>query len=307
MARKQMSVESTSMADDVTTKAVTTEASAEALAALAAMFPQGDTFNRAQFPKLTFTSQAKLDDDGETIKIKAGTYAIEQASDEVDEEGKKVWERTELGKTIEGHIIFQRKRLQYWDADANAFVSSPMYDNDNDVIPLFKAGQFMAEGTPAELKAMFPVTKKYKDKKTGEEKEYQGSLLKDASVLYILIGEKLVELTLTGTSRKSWLSYYKSTSVPTTITELSSSKQEVGATKWNQVELKAVRVPSSEEVSLAAQTIAELTEGIQAEKDFYGRKRAESAAGSASAPALAAESAAALPPGEEGEDPNGDF
>lgn len=294
MAKKNISVEASSMADDVivpTSTAVVTEASTEALAALAAMFPQADVINRVQFPKLVFKSQTVLDEDEETVLVKAGTFFVECPSEEVDEEGKKTWDKVELGKELEGHIILHRKRLQYWDSKANEFTSSPIYDNNTDVIPLFKSGEFVTEGTPAELKKLYPEMKEFENKKTGEKELKEVSKLRDATVLYILVGGELLELTIAGTSRYSWLDYLKSTAVPTVITTINSTPQKQGSTKWNQMTFKAGRTPTADEANLALATLAELQEGIQAEKDFYARKRAESAAGAVAATALPSDNA----------------
>jgi hypothetical protein len=302
------------------TKEVTTQASAEALAALAAMFPQADSYNRTQFPKLVFKSQTKfgdkldkagkpvLDEDGEpeqVVLIKAGTFFIEKQTEEKDEKGKAIWNSEEIGKTLDGHIVFIRKRLQYWDAINEDFISSPMYDNNNEVIPLFKSGEFIAEGTPAELRAMYPEIKEYTDKKTDEKKQKTVSKLKDAKVLYIILNGELVELTIAGSSMWEFESYLKKTAVPACITTFSSTKEEQGATKWNKMSFKVLRDPSAEEATNALEIAQQLLKGIENEKDFYARKRAENAA--AAAPALAAASEAAPLALEGGSDDEEDF
>jgi hypothetical protein len=278
-------------AKQVESKEVITEASAEALAALAAMFPQEDVINRRQFPKLTFKSQTVLDEDEETILVKAGTFFIERPTDE-EEDGKKVWEKVELGKELDGHIILHRKKLQYWDADNEEFISSPIFDDASEMVSLFKSGDFVTSGTVAELKSLYPETKKYIDKKSGEEKEYVGSKLKDATVLYVLVAGELLELTIQGTSRKSWLGYLKTTAVPTVITHFTSTPQKVGSTKWNQMEFKASGTPSADQASLGIATLTELLEGIRMEKEYYAKKQA------ARATVMPATEPAALPAGD---------
>lgn len=260
-------------AKQVESKEVITEASAEALAALAAMFPQDEVINRRQFPKLTFKSQTVLDEDEETILVKAGTFFIERPTEEEDTDGKKVWEKVDLGKELDGHIILHRKKLQYWDADNEEFISSPIFDDNSELVSLFKAGDYITSGTVAELKAAFPEMKKYTDKKTGEEKEYMGSKLKDATVLYVLVNGELLELTIQGTSRKSWLGYLKTTAVPTVITHFTSSPQKVGSTKWNQMEFKANGTPSADQAALGIATLTELLDGIRMEKEYYAKKQ----------------------------------
>ncbi len=280
-----------------TETAVTTEASAEALAELAAMFPQGDTYNRTQLPKLVFKSQTKLDDDDKVI-VKAGTFFIERPTDDVDENGKKVWSQTELGKELDGNIIMYRKRLQMWDQSAEEFTSSPMYDEEHEVLPLFCGGKLVATGTPAELRAMFPEMKEVTDYKTGEKKIKTVSKLKDARVLYILVDGELLELTIQGTSMYSFLDYLKKTAIPTVITTFNSEKKEQGATKWNQITFKINRTLSADEASLAVNTLSELLDGIKAEKEFYANKRAATAAIEGSS-TTEGSTAAALPAGAD--------
>jgi len=279
-----------------TTKAVTTAASAEALAELANLFPQADSINRTIFPKLVFKSQTVLNEDEEVV-IKAGTFFIERPTEEEDKNNKKVWEKVELGKSLDAHIIYHRKRLQMWDAKAEEFYSTPMFDKGNDIIPLFKAGEFVAEGTPGELKALFPEAKEYVDKKTGETKIRNVSKLRDAKVMYVLVAGELLEFTLQGTSLWSFEDYLKKFAVHACITSLNSTKEENGATKWNKVSFKVARDPNAEETALAISTVRGLLEGIEAEKEFYARKRMETATG-----AVATGAVAALPQGETGDD-----
>lgn len=264
------------MAKPKKTEEVTTEASAEALNELANLFPQADSFNRTQFPKLVFKSQTQLDDE-ENVVVKAGTFFLDEPTDEEDEDGKVKWTHNDLGQKIEGHIIYHRKRLQMWDADTEEFYSTPMFDNALETIPLFKSGEFIEQGTPAQLKALYSENKEVDDKKTGEKKMIKVSKLRDAAVLYIIIDGKLTELTIAGSSMWSFKEYLKKTAVPATITEFSSTKEQQGSNKWNKMAFKALRNPTAEEASLALQIGRDLLKGIEDEKAYYAAKRAENA------------------------------
>ena len=268
------------------TTAVTTEASADVLAQLTAMFPQGDSYNRTKFPKLVFKSQTVLDDNEEVV-IKAGTFFIDRETEEVDEQGKNKWESVEVGKTLDGHIIYYRKRLQYWDAKDEVFFSTPMYDEDTEIIPLFKGGEFVAEGTPAQLKAMYPKVVEYSDKKTGEKKTKTVSHLDDAKVLYVLVNGELLELTIRGSSMWSFNDYLKKFAPQACITTFNSTKEEAGTNKWNKMSFKVLRNPTQEEAVLAVNTIEELRQGIAHEKAYYASKRTAQASASIGAPAQA--------------------
>lgn len=269
--------------------AVLSEEALQALAQLNAMFPQGDTFSRASFPKLVFKSQDKfepsdeVDEDGEpklAHTVKAGTFFLEKPTDEKDENGKAKWEQSKLGKELSGHIIFHRKKLQYWDAQEEEFYSTPMFDQDYERVPLFKAGQFVAEGTPAELKALYPKVVEYTDKKTGEKKTKTVSHLDDAKILYVIVDGEMLELTLRGSSMWSFNDYLKKNAPQAAITAFSSTKEEAGSNKWNKMAFKVERQLTAEEAISGAHTLAELQEGIAAEKAFYASKRqAEAVAG----------------------------
>lgn len=281
------------------TKAVVTEASAEVLAQLNAMFPQGDSYNRTKFPKLVFKSQTVLDED-ENVVIKAGTFFVERETEEVDEHGKNKWESVEVGKTLDAHIVYYRKRLQFWDAKEVVFYSTPLYDEEFEVIPLFKAGEYVCEGTPAQLKAMYPKVVEVEDRKTGEMKQKTVSQLRDARVIYVIFNGELLELTISGTSMYSFLEYLKKFAPQACITTLNSTKEEVGSTKWNKMSFKVLRNPTQEEAVLAVDTINELREAIEHEKQYYAQKRANASASQALAPvaeALALEAGEDVPSG----------
>lgn len=277
-------------------KAVAKTASQEALDALSQQFPQAESFNRPQFPKLVFNSQTKLDDDDKVI-MKAGALAIDTATEEKDEDGKTIFDREEIGQSLEGHIIYHRLRLQMWIEEETTFYSSPMYDSQNDIVPLFAGGDFVKAGTPKELRALYPHEIEYE--KGGEKKTFTTSHLQEVPVLYVLIGEKLVELTITGrTSASQWKKYLKKTAVPQTITKIHSSKQTKGANKWNQMEFEAVRDLTPAEVEVALKYQKDLLEIFTAEKEFYANKRVEE-----SAALPTGTTAGELPAGEEdGED-----
>lgn len=257
-------------------KEIVTEASAEALAELAQAFPQGDSYNRTVFPKLVFKSQTVLDDD-ENVKIKAGTFFVERPTEEEDENGKVIWDSKELGKSIEAHIIYHRKRLTMWDGGNEVFYSTRLFDESTEVVPLFKKGDFITDGTPSELKSLYSEEKEVVDFKTGEKKMKMISNLRDAKVLYILLDGELVELTIQGSSMWSFMEYLKKTAVPATITGFNSTKEEKGSNKWNKMSFKALRNPTAEEATLAIETGKALLEGIADEKAYYASKRAEQA------------------------------
>ena len=262
---------------------------ASLLASLANMFPASDSFDRVQFPKMVFKSQTELDDEDKVL-VKGGTMFVDRMTEEVDEDGKTLFDRTELGSKVDGHIIFHRKRLQMWDGDNEDFYSSPLYDKATDVVPLFKGREFVQAGTPAKLKKLYPKEVEYVDSKTCELKSFTVSELNEVPVLYVVVDNELFELTINGRSSiKQWKAYLKKTAVPTTITQFHSSKQTKGSNKWNQMEFKALRDPSKEEAEKAIEIGHDLLKGIEMEKEYYATKRAEMVEAAEETEALALE------------------
>ena len=256
-----------------------TVASEEMLAELKAGFPIEEGFNRIQIPRIGMFSQDQTEE-GKDAKGKkqiqviseAGTFYLDQPTDEENEDGKKIWKKTDIGTEIEGIIIFQRKQLKYYNAETGEFASSAVYDNPDDVIPLFQNGAEIGRGTPAELKAMEEFEGSGKFDKDGNEK----SLLEDNRILYVLYDGELYQMNLRGTSMYSWMSYARKVIAPGVVTVMNSIAKENGAIKWNQMTFKKDRTVSAKEFALIKEKQTEITDAIAQEKAFYASKAAAS-------------------------------
>lgn len=236
----------------------------QALAELKASFPVEAGFNRVFLPRLGLVSQDKFEGKGKSAKLvkEAGQFYKEVQTDEVDEEGKKVWEHEDLGMAIDGIILYQRKQLRMFDEATEKYTSSPVYDSEDDVVPLFCDKKEVAKGTPAELKALY----KFLDK-DGKEK----SKLEDNRILYVLFEGEVYQLNLRGSSMYSWLTYARKVSPPTVLTTFASEAKEKGSIAWNQMTFSPKRGITSDELGVVMSKVNDIKQGIEAEKNYYSR------------------------------------
>ena len=250
----------------------------ELLAELEQSYPVERNINRVYLPRLGMVSQDVIEEvkDKKTGKKKinviteAGTFYTEVQSDELDENGKKTWERTELGTTIEAIIIFERKQLKFYDSDNNTFINSPIFDSPDEVVPLFSKGKEISRGTPAELKKDYPGL---------SSKGKPLSKLQDVRVLYVLLENVLYQLSLQGTSAYSFADYKKSILHPNTwVTQFESEHMENGSTVWNKMVFGAVRAITAEEAERVVEITREIKAGIDQAQAFYANQRTEEAA-----------------------------
>lgn len=239
--------------------------------------PVEDRFTRMQIPRLGMFSQDKLEDsvDTETGKKKkdivneAGVFFLEKETEELDEDGKKIWTKEEIGKSIDVTIIYNRKQLKMYDAKNNIFTSSPIYDDNNEIITLFANKEKVATGTPDELK------KKYEFK--GEDGKIKSSL-KDNRILYVIYNGELHQLNIGGSSMYSFLEYARKVSpaISAVETTLNSESKVNGSIAWNQMTFKKLRDLSNEEALSALDLVNQIKDAVSAEKAFFSKKEVTS-------------------------------
>lgn len=257
--------------------------SAEKLAMLKSNVPTEPTHTRVLLPRIVFKSQDVTEEtkDPKTGKKKvdviteAGTFLRQsQRKDEgtgelvLDEDsGKPIWDTEELGTNMEGIIAYQRKQLRYFDESTDQATSSPIYDEETDVIPLFCDRAEVGRGTPAELRAQYPGGKTLK----GKDK----SLLEDQRVLYVLLDGVLHQLTLRGSSMYSYMDYSRKVrpSLPAVLTHFSSTAESNGNVSWNKMSFEAKRPLTDSEVDLVLEQQGELKDAIAQEKAFYASQQ----------------------------------
>ena len=262
------------------TKAVAKTVSDATRLALAESFPVEDGFTRTRFPRLGLVSQDIIE---ETINPKtkkkeikviteAGTFFTDVATDKeedvFDDNGKKtgtkkVWQRDELGTEIEGIILFRRKQLRMYDESTETFTSSPVYDNDDEIIPLFCNKAEVERGTPAELKAKYQFTDDAGKVKTK---------LEENRILYVIFKDEVYEMSLRGTSMYAFMTYARKVTPPAVLTKFSSEAKEKGKIKWNQMSFVADRDLSESEAQDVLARVNEIKAKLEAEKGGYAAK-----------------------------------
>lgn len=244
-------------------KELTTEVSKDLLAEAAGNMPTDNSFQRIILPRIGMFTQDQTEGKGKSMVVtaEAGTFYIDAESEETNDEGKKVWTKTELGKEIEATIIYHRKKLSYWDSSAQEFTSSPIYDEDTDIIPLFKARKEIAKGTPKELKKDYM----YVDPRDGKNK----SKLQDMVVLYVLYAGNVYQCEIKGTSMWAFKTYSRGVVPPVVLTKFTSEYKESGSINWNQMKFTTLRKLTEEELVEVVNLQKMIKSSIKAEKDYF--------------------------------------
>lgn len=245
-------------------KALSTELSADTIALLEDSYPVEQGASRITLPRLGMVSQDKLEGKGKAMKVvtEAGTFFVEKPTDEENDEGKKVWSHDEIGDSIEGVILFQRKQLRYYDEKTEQYTSSPVYDNDDEVLPLFCDKAEVARGTPAELKAKYEYTDK-----EGKVK----SKLEDNRILYVQFKGEVYQMNLRGSSMYSFLTYARKTLPPTVVTVFSSEAKEKGTIAWNMMTFTAKRKLTQAEADDVVAKITDIKHAVRMERSQFNQ------------------------------------
>lgn len=240
-------------------------ASEETLVALQESYPVEQGGQRIILPRLGFYSQDQVEGKGKAMKVvtEAGTFYTEKGTEETDENGKKIYKREELGTEIEGIILFQRKQLKLYDSKTEIYTSSPIYDRDDEVVPIFCNKQEVGRGTPKELQSKY----EYTDENTGKIR----SKLEVNRVLYVeLFSEgkqsEIYQMNLRGTSMFAFLSYTRKVLPPSVITAFSSEAKEKGTISWNQITFNVKRKLSEKEAQETLQKVGEIKRAVDVER-----------------------------------------
>lgn len=253
---------------------VAVAASQEDIAAVAGSFAVEPGFMQKYLPRLSMVSQDKTEGKGKAMKVvmEAGMFLTEHTLEEKDEEGNLMKSVEELGNVIEGIIIYNRKSLKFFDESTDSFMSSAVYDSDDEIIPLWSNKAEIARGTPKELKALYPTTNK--DGETHNKKGDPYSKLKDAKVLFVIYKDELYELVIQGTSMYSFNDYTRKArpAVPAVLTQFSSTSEENGAIAWNKMQFEVARPLTATEIAIVKEHQEAIITEINERKAFFGAK-----------------------------------
>lgn len=237
-----------------------------ALDKLRQAYPQHaeDSYVKNVLPQIRFKAKAVLDESGEKVAIKAGTFVLVTKGEEVD--GKAEYVETALGEKINVDVLYERYRLSYYDSANEEYVSSPVFDDRNEIVKLFNGGKQHASGTVAELQALPEFIVMEEDKKKCK--------LQLQKVLYVVYKNELHEMSLSLGNGFAWRKFKQDNIVPAIHTEITSEKTENGGNKYNQMVFKNAGWLTEEEAERNLALVEEIKKGIEAEKAYYGQTAA---------------------------------
>lgn len=240
-------------------------AGGSALDKLQASYPQHteDNYVKNNLPQIRFKAKAVLDDDDKVV-TKAGAFvSVVRSGEKVDD--KYEYTESVIGTDITVDVLYERYKLNYYNAGDNAYVSSPVFDQKDEVVKLFSGGKEIASGTVAELQAQYLVEKDGKKK----------SDLQLLKVLYVLMNDEVHEMTLSLGNGYAWRKYKQETMVPLVHTKITSKKTEHGGNKYNAMTFTAGEYLTEEEAVRNLAVVEDIQKGIKEEKAFYGQATAE--------------------------------
>jgi len=234
-------------------------------------YAQEEGYKGIFFPRISMLSKDKTEETGKgkDKKIKvlaaAGEFSIERPTEEVGEDGKKIWAREELGTEFEGIIFYKRHQLRMFNEGSKSYVNSPIYDADDEVIPLFENKKEIERGTPKELQDKYMITNK-KGKKV--------SSLEKNRILYVLYKGEVFQMQLRGSSLWALSDYERGVVSPTVVTKFSSEEAENGDVTWQKMTFKAVRKVTTEEAKKIIELKNTMNTAIAASKATFADAKA---------------------------------
>ena len=256
-------------------KELITQPSDEVSQQLSQGFPQEQGFVRVTLPRLTMIATDKTEGKGKQMRVvqAAGEFLKEFPSEELDENQKPIWQKTELGETIEGTIVFQRKQLKYFNSETEEFTSSTIFDSNEENVKLFCNKAEVGSGTVAELKAKYNYIAE--DGKTK-------SKLEDNKILYVLYDGEIHQLALRGSSMYSCKTYLKTFAPPASpalvLTRFSSEACQKGSISWNKMTFETVRKLSAEEAEVILNHQNAIRQAIAEEKAYFAQMNPQGSA-----------------------------
>lgn len=236
------------------------ELSKDQLAVLGQNYPVSENNNnRLTLPRFGMLSKDLVEETGKgkekTIKViqPMGTFYTERDLGEVNEEGKKVWTRQFIETpSVDVIIAFHRKQLKKYDSSLKVFISSPIFDSADQVIPLYLDKQVIKRGTQAELQALYPALTQ-KGKPTSD--------LKEEVILFVFYKEELFQLNISQSSKWGFMDYKKALNPSTVVTTLGSVEETFGTNTYHKTTFTSKRLINGEEFELVVQA-QDLIKGI---------------------------------------------
>ncbi len=249
------------------TTEIVNQVSAEQLAELKALNPQGDSFQRINVPRLSMLAKDLTEESGtrKNKKIEiiqpAGAFYIEREG--TNEDGERTWDKEYIdGDSIDVLVAFNRKQLSMWDDADKVFTNTPIYDEDTQILPLWKGGKEETRATPKELQALYPALT-LKGKPT--------SKLKEVKILYVVYKDEVYQMNLSQSSKFEFLTYVKGVHPSTVVTTIGSKEQTHGSNTYNVMTFKNAGTVNTEQYEAIKDTATMIRESIEAEKAYYAK------------------------------------
>ncbi len=244
-------------------------ADADELALLNEAFPTVES-NRVILPRMGMLSKDITEESGtgRNKKIKvieaSGTFFTEVV------DGDEVKKEFIEGAEQDFIIVFHRKQLKYFDKGLEKFISSPIFDNDEQIVPLYLDKRVIAKGTKAELQAKYPAISQ-KGKPTSDLKEYK--------ILYVVYEGVLYQMNISITSGWAFSKYAGSfkdnTSPATVITSIGSEEETNGSNTYSKMTFTKGRTINGEEIEFVKAHQATLRDMAQSSSDYFLREGAK--------------------------------
>lgn len=240
-----------------------------------AMLDQGypvtdDDSNRLTLPRFGMLSKDITEESGSGKNKKiniiqaAGTFYTEKDLGEIDENGKKKWTKTFIdGEKVDVVIVFHRKQLRKFDKSLKKYISSPIFDSSDQVIPLYLDKQIIKRGTQKELQDCYPALTQ-KGKPTSD--------LKEETILYVIYEGELYQCNLSQSSKYSFMDYRKllNPAKPSSVvTTLSSIEDSSGSNTYSKMTFTKKRSINGNEFTSVMDNQKLLAEKVEADKRFF--------------------------------------
>lgn len=221
------------------------EITEEQLAILGDAYPIIDDVSRQTFPRLGVIAEDITEETGtgKNKKIKviqsAGTFYTEKDEGETDKDGKKKWTKNFLdAESIDAIIAYHRYQLKIYDKSLKKYISSPIYDRPEQILPLYLDRQVIKRGTEKELQSLYPELTLKGKPTTG---------LKKQMVLYVIMNGEMYQMETNQSSQYSFKDYKKTVNIPAVVTSIGSTAELAGGTKYRKLNFKMKRAINSEE------------------------------------------------------------
>lgn len=245
------------------------ELTSEELAVLDSSYPVSeDSSNRLTLPRFGMLSKdiTETTGTGKNKKVvvvqAAGMFYTEKDQGDTDKKtGKKIWTKDFFAEEAEVIIAFERKQLRKYDEGLKKYISTPMYDNRSQVLPLYLDKRVMARGTAEYLQSLYP-TKTAKGKPT--------SSLEEETILFVIYKDELHQLTLSKSSKFEFKDYKSGLNPSTVLTLLKGSEDRTkGSNVYKATLFSKVRNITQEELDQVKEFQALMKDKVESDAKYF--------------------------------------